>query len=998
MGSKGTSTQTQQGTSTYTPNPQILGAGSQALGQAQSAAQSPFQLPVAPVAGFTPDQLQAFQQTQQQQGMAQPYYNQAQGLFNQSAAPISGSQVNNYLNPYAGYVMQNLAEQQGQQMNDLTGKATQAAGGVGADRIGVAQGELARQQSLASGQTLSGIYGSALSAAQQDAQRQQSAAYGIGQLGGASQNAAMQGTQALYGMGSQQQQLNQAQLNAPYQNQLAQIAYPYQQAQYLAGITGSLAGAMGGTTYSNQNGSNTPAQPSIFSQIAGAGTAGIGALGAFGAFGSNPTYGNGNMFSGDAYGGSSGSPIITGTPGPTLNAGDYGPGYASGGEASGEPSWMTADPTIPTIAMHASQVQQPKVQPLNMSSDKGSSGPGIGDIIGSVAKLAPLFLARGGAAYPKFADGGETVDYIPESFEDRFRDAATMGQIERPRFAESPTLGDMPRSLALSHYLNNPSAHRAYNDPGNKAMEPVNVSPNASASADPQSAVINPGNPYREPSREDTQKWRADTDTIQGRGAGAGPTKLTVNPVYKPLAAAADDDTPRTLAQLSPVGQNVADSNRTSMQGRTYDVPYKDLDLDNTSRQLSRNPWTALISAGAGMMAGSSPFAGVNIGKGMQEGLKTLESQRSGDREDEAINQRAKQLAMQAEQHLDEYTRVTPAQAMTAEAARATREQNKWQLVYDPTSGQPFWSKQGETPIPALPGSRPPDAASSPAAGNAAPAGTTPPIATPPDKTDFSYHPPSADPASGPGPIFNPKTGAIGIEQAQITRKDMDDARIRGNAAADAAMQVGQLKQAFAQIDELSKGGLLQTGAYAEQRNALAKTINTIGASFGTDPATGKPYFEPINSDLIGAGEEVNKLSTRLGFALSRTLGSREAQQIVKQAIDANPGLNNTPQGRKYIIASMDAAIARDRENAQFITDYRRRWRTTAGAEAEFNKLNPPEKYAAQAGVATAPPEFQKPEALKGAVMTLRAHKDDPRAIALFNQIYHGTAAYFLKD
>ncbi len=294
MGSKGSQTQQQQGTSTYTANPITQAYGSQALGMAGQAAQSPFQLPVAPVAGFTGDQSQAFQQTRDQQGFAQPYYNQAQGLFNQSAAPISGSQVNNYLNPYAGYVMQNLREQQGQQMNDLTGKATQAAGGVGADRIGVAQGELARQQSLGTGQTLSGIYGSALSAAQQDAQRQQSAAYGIGNLGGAAQNAAMQGTSALYGIGSQQQQLNQAQLNAPYQNQLARIAFPYQNAQYLAGITGGLAGAMGGTTTSNQNGTMTPAQPSIFSQVALLGTALAGAYGAFGAFRSSPTYGGGN--------------------------------------------------------------------------------------------------------------------------------------------------------------------------------------------------------------------------------------------------------------------------------------------------------------------------------------------------------------------------------------------------------------------------------------------------------------------------------------------------------------------------------------------------------------------------------------------------------------------------------------------------------------------------------------------------------------------------------
>ena len=318
--------QNQQGQSTYNANPLIGGAAGQALTQAQQAAQTPFNLPVAPVAGFTPDQLQAFQQTQQQQGIAQPYYNQAQDLYNQSAAPISGAQISQYMNPYASSVMANLQESQGQQMNDVTGRLTQQAGGVGGSRIGVAQAELARQQNLATGQTMAGIYGSALSAAQQDAQRQQAAAYGVGNLGGAAQNAAMQGTQALLGTGSLQQQQQQAQLNAPYQNQLAQLALPYQQAQYLAGITGGLSGALGGTTNTNQTGTgsttgqmtgtslgnttgqttgstnsqgqsvgygqtignmnansvNTPAQPSWLSQLAGLGTAGAGLYGALG--------------------------------------------------------------------------------------------------------------------------------------------------------------------------------------------------------------------------------------------------------------------------------------------------------------------------------------------------------------------------------------------------------------------------------------------------------------------------------------------------------------------------------------------------------------------------------------------------------------------------------------------------------------------------------------------------------------------------------------------
>src|SRR6266852_163914 len=103
------------------------------------------------------------------------------------------------------------------------------------------------------------------------------------------------------------------------------------------------------------------------------------------------------------------------------------------------------------------------------------------------------------------------------------------------------------------------------------------------------------------------------------------------------------------------------------------------------------------------MLAGTSPFAGVNIGKGLLAGTETLSKQREASREEESVNQRAKQLALQADQHLREYTQLKPGEAGRLEQGQAALEQNKWQLVTDPQSGQAFWSKQGENPIPALP-------------------------------------------------------------------------------------------------------------------------------------------------------------------------------------------------------------------------------------------------------------------------------------------------------
>src|SRR5882724_2682150 len=164
---KGSATTTTQQQQTYNPAgaSQIQGA----LTQAQNAAQLPFNIPQAPVAGFSQDQQAAFGNINNAQGMAQPYINQAQQYFSPQGAQ-------SFLNPYASNVLAGLKDVFGQQASQNTGQLTQAAGGVGADRIAVGQAQLANQQGLAAGQTLSGLYGQAV-------QQAQGAAYGTAALG-----------------------------------------------------------------------------------------------------------------------------------------------------------------------------------------------------------------------------------------------------------------------------------------------------------------------------------------------------------------------------------------------------------------------------------------------------------------------------------------------------------------------------------------------------------------------------------------------------------------------------------------------------------------------------------------------------------------------------------------------------------------------------------------------------------------------------------------------
>lgn len=469
MGSKGSNqVSTQQ---TYTPDPQIKAAGYQALGGAQSAANQPFQMPQAPVAGFSPFQQQAFGQVQASQGMSLPYFDDAAQFMRGSASPISQQDVQQYYNPMAQNVTNQLQNIFGQQMHQATGNATQAAGGVGADRIGVAQGNIANQQGLAAGQTYAGLYQQALQAAQQNKQMQAGAGFGMGQLGPAAQNSFLQGTTALGQAGGQQQALQQQQLNSQYQQQLAAIAYPFQTPQYLAGITGGLAPAMGGTT----NATTTYPSPSPLAQGLGVGASALGMFGGLGGFGGMGGKGGGSSY-GPTYGAPSGGwGSMGGVSYPTFRRGGrafadggttygdlastqgakvgnpYGSdddetpdsGYADGGDVDDTPSLPGAAPPpinstsiVPKISMpsgggHSGLLGHEEIKhiPLPQGGSGGGAGGGSGgssDAIKAGAQVAmqvlPFMLARGGPVNPfdinqRFADGGETDDYLGGSAE-----------------------------------------------------------------------------------------------------------------------------------------------------------------------------------------------------------------------------------------------------------------------------------------------------------------------------------------------------------------------------------------------------------------------------------------------------------------------------------------------------------------------------------------------------------------------------------------------------
>jgi len=300
MGGK-TGTTTQQ--SSVSIPPEVLARYNAVNARAERTAEQPFTPYTGEfVAPLTGTQQAGISNINQAQGMATPYYNAAgqamntgyqagSGLALGSAMPVNpealtGQNINQYMSPYLGSVvdttMANLRQQQGQEQSQILGDQIKS-GAFGGDRGRIAQANLARQQELATGQTVAGLmnqgYGQALTTAQQQQAQQLAASqanraalagagqnlYSMGQgygqgvagLGTQAQQAALQGAQAQLGAGTVQQQTQQAQNTALYNQFLQQQGYPFQVAQFLANIamgTGALSGSsQQGTTTSPQS-------------------------------------------------------------------------------------------------------------------------------------------------------------------------------------------------------------------------------------------------------------------------------------------------------------------------------------------------------------------------------------------------------------------------------------------------------------------------------------------------------------------------------------------------------------------------------------------------------------------------------------------------------------------------------------------------------------------------------------------------------------------------
>ena len=230
------------------------------LTREQRATEGQVNIPQQQVAGFNPQQQQAFGLASSGLGAFQPYLNTASqyaqaatGAYDPTGQTAGQVGYQDYMNPYQSNVTAGIESQFQKLQNQASAQAGQV-GAFGGARQGVQSAELGRQQAESVGQSLAQNYGQAQQQAQQQFAGQMGrygqAATQMAGLGGQAQQQGQSDIASLMASGSVQQQAQQQFLDAQYRQQLQQMYEPYQRLGFVSDIyqgmpSSAMATAMG---------------------------------------------------------------------------------------------------------------------------------------------------------------------------------------------------------------------------------------------------------------------------------------------------------------------------------------------------------------------------------------------------------------------------------------------------------------------------------------------------------------------------------------------------------------------------------------------------------------------------------------------------------------------------------------------------------------------------------------------------------------------------------
>lgn len=229
---------------------------------ASSLAQTPVNIPayqVAPLGALEQQGLTASGVT----GVGAPTTTAGIGAALQS---LAGPNINQFLNPYQSYVVDEINRQAQMAQNQLGAQAVQY-GAFGGGRQGIAQAELERARLGRVGEAMATGFGQAANLAAQQQQLGLQGAQQLGALGQQQQAMSQQDINQLMAAGGLQRQLGQQALEAQRQTELTRAYEPFQRAEFLKNIYAAGPTSTSAITQTTAPGSGT----NPLAQAAGAG-------------------------------------------------------------------------------------------------------------------------------------------------------------------------------------------------------------------------------------------------------------------------------------------------------------------------------------------------------------------------------------------------------------------------------------------------------------------------------------------------------------------------------------------------------------------------------------------------------------------------------------------------------------------------------------------------------------------------------------------------------
>jgi hypothetical protein len=153
----------------------------------------------------------------------------------QILSSLQGPNINQFLNPYQSYVVDEINRQSQMAQNQLGAQAVQY-GAFGGGRQGVAQGEIERARLGKVGESMAAGFAQAANLASQQQQIGIQGAQQLGAFGQMQQGMAQQDINQLMAAGGLQRQLGQQALEATRQTELQRAYEPYQRAEFVKNI------------------------------------------------------------------------------------------------------------------------------------------------------------------------------------------------------------------------------------------------------------------------------------------------------------------------------------------------------------------------------------------------------------------------------------------------------------------------------------------------------------------------------------------------------------------------------------------------------------------------------------------------------------------------------------------------------------------------------------------------------------------------------------------